>query len=371
MLAGWLAIRKRSRTGLLILGVFSLFYFGFWRRGCVCPVGSLQNIVLALSFADYSPGWLVSAFFVLPLLTALIVGRVFCAGVCPLGAIQDIVILRPVKIPDWLDSTLRVIPFVYLGLAVLFTVMEMGFIVCRFDPFVTIFRLSGTQQAWILAGAFLLAGAFIARPYCRYFCPYGVLLGWMSRLSWRHLTITPTECIQCRLCENACPFNAIVRPGDSSAMEGKQRRARRLVGIISLLPFLLGAWLLLGWYFGGALAKFHPVVKLAERVKVEETHAFQNKSLETEAFRASNVPVNELYKDAMKISRRCRIGGLIFGIFVAVVIFAKLVAWAVPYWPDRYMPNSGNCFSCGRCFEYCPVGKSPEIAERIKNRSKK
>jgi hypothetical protein len=37
-LASWLAIKKRSREGLVWLSVFSLAYFGFVREGCVCPV---------------------------------------------------------------------------------------------------------------------------------------------------------------------------------------------------------------------------------------------------------------------------------------------------------------------------------------------
>src|SRR5262249_2137787 len=41
--ATWLVFRKRSRAGLIALSVLSLFYFGFYRRGCVCAIGSLQN----------------------------------------------------------------------------------------------------------------------------------------------------------------------------------------------------------------------------------------------------------------------------------------------------------------------------------------
>jgi hypothetical protein len=46
--ATWLAIYKRSRQGLLWLSVFSLAYFGFYREGCICAVGSVQNVALAL-----------------------------------------------------------------------------------------------------------------------------------------------------------------------------------------------------------------------------------------------------------------------------------------------------------------------------------
>ena len=52
----------------------------------------------------------VIAFFFLPLVAALLFGRVFCGGVCPLGAVQDLVLLRPVTVPEKLDRVLRWLP---------------------------------------------------------------------------------------------------------------------------------------------------------------------------------------------------------------------------------------------------------------------
>src|SRR5215469_304610 len=46
--ATWLIYGKRSRNGIVGLSLFSLAYFGFWRKGCVCAIGSLQNVSLAL-----------------------------------------------------------------------------------------------------------------------------------------------------------------------------------------------------------------------------------------------------------------------------------------------------------------------------------
>ena len=51
----------------------------------------------------------------------------------------------------------------------------------------------------ILGGSVLLIGVYVGRPYCRYFCPYGVILRWLSRLSKWHVRIPPEECIKCRL----------------------------------------------------------------------------------------------------------------------------------------------------------------------------
>ena len=101
-LASYLVLKKRSRRAIFALTVFSLLYFGFWRKGCVCPIGSLQNIVFSIFDRDYAVPIVVVAFFLLPLIFTLFFGRTFCAAVCPLGAIQDMVLSRPVSVPGWI-----------------------------------------------------------------------------------------------------------------------------------------------------------------------------------------------------------------------------------------------------------------------------
>ncbi|HWI58565.1 MAG TPA: hypothetical protein VNZ22_15170, partial [Bacillota bacterium] len=81
--ASWLIYKKRSRKGLIGLSLFSLLYFGFWRKGCVCAIGSVQNVSLALFDHTYAVPLGVLAFFLLPLGFALFAGRSFCAAVCP------------------------------------------------------------------------------------------------------------------------------------------------------------------------------------------------------------------------------------------------------------------------------------------------
>jgi hypothetical protein len=79
----WLALKKRSRQGLIWMSVFSLAYFGFYREGCICAVGSVQNVSLALFNSGYTIPLTALLFFLIPLVFALFAGRVFCAGVCP------------------------------------------------------------------------------------------------------------------------------------------------------------------------------------------------------------------------------------------------------------------------------------------------
>jgi polyferredoxin len=161
----------------------------------------------------------VALIFALPLLFALLFGRVFCAAVCPLGVLQDLVLIKPLRLPQWLSRALGVIPPIVLGLAVLFAVTGTGFIVCRFDPYVVLFRRSGPGFMLILAAVAVGTAVFVGRPYCRFFCPLGVILGALSRWSWFKVSVTPDECVNCSLCEDACPFGAIEPPVPEGARD--------------------------------------------------------------------------------------------------------------------------------------------------------
>jgi len=50
----WFVLKKRSRKGVFWTSIFSLLYFGFYREGCVCSVGSVQNVVLGLVDPTYA-----------------------------------------------------------------------------------------------------------------------------------------------------------------------------------------------------------------------------------------------------------------------------------------------------------------------------
>jgi len=357
-LASWLALKRRSRRGLFLLMVFNLAYFGFFRRGCICPVGSVQNVACALFYGGYVIPVAAIAFFALPLVFTLFFGRTFCAAVCPLGAIQDAVILRPVRVAPVVAHVLGFLPYVYLGLAVLFAATGAGFIICRYDPFVGFFRF-GASFTMIVLGVFMLTlGTVVARPYCRFLCPYGVLLGWMSRLSKWHVAISPDECIECRLCMESCPFGAIEPPAHDVPTD-RRNALRQAVLLFFLVPVIAAGS---GWAVSRLnvpLSRQHFTVSLAEEIQRLNRGDGETPSEAADAFRASGTAESELFAEAGLIRRSFRTGGWILGVFLGIALCLKLINLSIPRRRDGYSANTGSCLSCGRCFSYCPVGRVP------------
>ena len=356
-LASWLIYKRRSRKGLMALSIFSLLYFGFWRKGCVCAIGSLQNVSLALCDRSYAVPLGVVAFFVLPLVVALFAGRSFCAGVCPHGALQDLVLLKPMKVPPWLEQALSVLPYIYLGVGVLFAATGSAFIICQYDPFVPIFRLNGRTLMVLSGAALLLLGVFVGRPYCRFLCHYGALLKLGAIVAKWRVRVTPDYCTQCRLCEASCPFGAIREPESSPVgAQALVKDRRRLAWMLALLPVLLagGGWL--GSQFSAPASRLHPTVSLADQLVLAGETAPKLGALSPDDLaleRARQTP-KEILTEAAGIRRRFDIGGWIFGAWVGLVIGAKLISLSVRRKRTDYEPDRGDCFACARCFEYCP-----------------
>ena len=352
--ASLLAVKFRWRLGLFLLSVVSLAWLGFWRKGCVCPIGAIQNVTQALFDKDYAAGWLVIAIFALPLVFTLLFGRTFCASVCPLGAVQEIVALRPVQVPTWFDHALGLLAYVYLGAAVLFAATGSAWIICRYDPFVGLFRLSSSAWMLALSGGFLAVGLFVGRPYCRWLCPYGAILALLSRVSWRHMTIPPEQCVQCHLCEEACPYGAIQRPTVAPPPAARTAARWRLVGVLAMAPLLIAAATYLGYELRSSLAGLHPTVQLARQIRLEESGQAKARTDATEAFRATGEPVDSLYEKADAIVGKFAWGGSILGGWVGLVFAAKLLRLSIRRRRTDYQPDRSACVSCGRCFWYCP-----------------
>jgi NosR/NirI family transcriptional regulator, nitrous oxide reductase regulator len=383
--ASYIAVRGRSRKAMVAVMLLSLGYFGFVRGGCVCTIGSIQNVALALADGGYPVPWTVAAFFLLPLAFALIFGRAFCGGVCPMGAIQDALLLRPLRVPAWLCEMLGLLPPLYLGLAIVFAATGSGFVICQYDPFVALFRLGhwgllasgkatftllhlsvppamqdpGEADLFTLAGlagiGLLVLGMFVGRPYCRFLCPYGAILRPLSSLSRWHLSIAPKPCVKCRLCENACPFGAIRTPADPSGppLAGKWA----LAAMLALTPILAGAGAWAFWRAGGFLAARTPSGQMLHLVESELPDAPPTVTGAGGYLDQRGVDVKTVRATAATVRGQMTMGmGLVGGV-LGLVAGSRLVRLSTRRHSNEFNADRALCVSCGRCWRYCPLGK--------------
>ncbi|MCF7733502.1 MAG: 4Fe-4S binding protein [Akkermansiaceae bacterium] len=212
----------------------TLLYFGVVRGGCICPVGSVGNMSIGLAHPERI-GVFTALMVLLPLVVALFMGRVFCVAGCPLGAVQHLLGgRRSIRLPSRLEGVLRWFPVLTLLAAAWLAVRGTCMLVCLLDPYKTAFFFGygwvnrminwfqgglvepgwfwvGSLTAWGILAVSLLAGIWVYRPFCRFVCPYGVLLGLFSMVAFKRRQIEQSQCVQCGLCENRCPVNAIKR----------------------------------------------------------------------------------------------------------------------------------------------------------------
>ena len=301
-IAAWAVLKKQTRKPIIWISIISVAYFGFFRTGCVCSIGSIQNVSLALADGNYILPLSVLLFFILPILFAFLFGRVFCSGVCPFGALQELVNLKNYRLSKSMAALLGMIPWFYMIIAVLFAVTGSGFIICRFDPFIGIFRLGGDFGLILFGVLLLIAAIFTGRPFCRFICPYGALLSLFSRVSIWNVEITKKPCINCELCHNACPTDAIKPPYDNKVKENRMQGVKRIIIYFVSLPLIMvaGAWLM--------------------------------RSFSSD---------HQMYY---------AVAGALAGLVVGIT----LIRLSVKRNRKQYEIDNADCVACGRCFGYCP-----------------
>ncbi|HNQ87672.1 MAG TPA: 4Fe-4S binding protein [Verrucomicrobiota bacterium] len=356
-LAWYFVYRRRSRRGVLWLSLASLLYFGFYREGCICAIGAPQNIALALADPTYAIPFTALAFFVLPLVFSLLMGRVFCAAVCPHGALQDVILIKPVKVPAWLEQGLSIVPYLFLGAGVAVATTGATFLLCRYDPIVPLFRMTGSWPLVAAALGTVALGLFVGRPYCRFLCPYGALLRLGSLVARWRVRITPDYCTQCRLCETSCPFGAIREPAPAAGPPTALDRDRRRLGWFLLgLPLLV---FLTGWggsHLGPPASRLHPTVALAERylAPAETRPPVATPTPESLALDRANQDPKTLLTEARRIQQRFHRAGWGFGIWAGLVLGFKLISLTLRPMRTDFEPDRAACVACARCFLSCP-----------------
>ncbi len=151
--------------------------------------------------------------FLVILLVLAIGGRWACSRICPLGIIEELIFKIPVfkkyrELPG--EKHLKKIKYeIFLLLLILVPSIFMpnreqwrgAFLSVKLFGFSTVFLLS----------------LFVYRPFCKYFCPFGVFLGLFNKISPYQYKLDST-CNGCGLCKRTCKMG-IVPYTDPNHME--------------------------------------------------------------------------------------------------------------------------------------------------------
>lgn len=151
------------------------------------------------------------------LLVTLVIGRFYCAVVCPMGIFQDLFVWahklifgkkRPYryrKPANWLRYTV-------LALFVLAMLVGMNSIAVLIAPYsayarmVTGLHATGLAQ-WVAIATLAVIGLMsftMGRLWCNTICPVGSLLGLLAKHRLFGIRIDAAKCVGCRKCEHGC-----------------------------------------------------------------------------------------------------------------------------------------------------------------------
>lgn len=154
--------------------------------------------------------------------TGLLMKRAFCSWVCPVGTASEWLaglsrraFGRKLALPRWLDIPMRSLKYLLLlffASAIFFRMSGADVAMFLDSPYNRVadvkmlyfFEQLSPFAAKVILGLVALS---IVIPYfwCRYLCPYGALLGFLSLLSPLKVTRDAGSCIDCDLCTKACP----------------------------------------------------------------------------------------------------------------------------------------------------------------------
>jgi polyferredoxin len=140
----------------------------------------------------------------------IVVGRLFCGKICPIGYLQDFIFKIPffVKIKTFKsDKYLRLIK--YLFAVVRYILLPVLAIVGIY----TLTKDDGKNEFSVIRIFVLLVMIIIAiivhRPFCKYICPIGAISSLFNKISLYKYKTLKNECIGCSICSNKCKMDII------------------------------------------------------------------------------------------------------------------------------------------------------------------
>ena len=140
------------------------------------------------------------------IIISFVFGRIFCGYLCPIGALQEIVYLIPIKKLKIKNKTLPIVfrLIFFIAFIVLVVIFSMG--ILKYFGFYDFFNLNVNSIFFYTFLVLLAASTFVYRPFCRFICPYGALLS-LASIKGLFKLQRNDNCTDCKKCEKACPTN--------------------------------------------------------------------------------------------------------------------------------------------------------------------
>lgn len=187
----------------------------------VCPFGGVVSIYRFVTAGAFVQKIHESSFtlMVIVFLSALLFGPIFCGWVCPFGTFQEWIgklgkkVFRKTYnriIPTRLEKGLGLLRYAVLVWVVYATAVSAKLVFSAYDPYSALFSF-WTSEAQV-AGVFILlavvaASLIVDRPWCKFACPYGALLGLTNLIRPFAIRRVAATCISCGKCDWSCPMN--------------------------------------------------------------------------------------------------------------------------------------------------------------------
>lgn len=220
----FISLRKRRVTETLRrrLLFVSVMIFGVIMGSDPSPMGTVKDAIhlYGSARAVFPPRMIALSVF---LLIVFLVNKYICAWGCQVGVLQDLILRlnqtekgaaifgKRFKPPFVLTNAVRVLfllAFACVALAQGTDIIE------PIDPFRIYKPASLALGAGAFIAAILIASLFTYRPWCHFFCPFG-LVGWLvEKISLVKISVDYETCIACGKCAEACPstvMGAILR----------------------------------------------------------------------------------------------------------------------------------------------------------------